>query len=175
MSLTYLYRIELPNAGSKVLAVQDATFTNLVHGPGYAVSYKQHGTLDIHGRPRMAVWTKVAESVFARSTTLVTVDEVDFEPGDMIIITSSSSSMYETEELTVVSTSSDGHTVLFTPPLQHDHMAKIYTYDGEDIDMRVEVALISRNIVIQGDDSSEAQQFGAHTIAVGGGKRLCSD
>ena len=100
----------------------------------------------------------------------MTEDEVDFEAGDKIIITSSTADMTQTEELIVLYTAGDGHTVVFTPPLQHDHVAQLYTFEGETIDMRVEVALLTRNIVIQGDENSARQQFGSHSLAAGGGK-----
>jgi len=37
------------------------------------------------------------------------------------------------------------------------------------VDMRIEVGLLSRNVIIQGDDKSASQKFGAHTLAVHGG------
>jgi hypothetical protein len=115
------------------------------------------------------VWTKAAETALRGSTTLVTHDEVDYKAGDHIVITSSSLDYHETEELVVVSVAADGHTVTFTPPLQYDHTALIYEFEGESIDMRCEVGLMSRNVIIQGDDSSAAQMYGSTVIAASGG------
>ncbi|CAE7562181.1 PKHD1L1, partial [Symbiodinium sp. KB8] len=59
-----------------------------------------------------------------------------------------------------------------TRPFAFEHRADVF--HGERLghsaaDMRGEVGLLTRNIVIQGDEHSTAQDFGAHTMAMGGG------
>lgn len=41
-------------------------------------------------------------------------------------------------------------------PLEYKHFAMTQTYGNETIDMRAEVALLSRNVVVRGDPSSSA-------------------
>ena len=79
-------------------------------------------------------------------------EQVDYQPGETIFITASSGNMYETEVLIVASLAADNVTITVTTPLQHDHKSFIYTVAGQVVDMRVEVALLSRNVRIQGDD-----------------------
>jgi len=43
----------------------------------------------------------------------------------------------------------------------HQHFAKTEKYGDEEIDMRAEVGLLSRNVVYQGDENSEPNQYGA--------------
>lgn len=75
------------------------------------------------------------------------------------------SSNYGLEELTVLSVSSDGYNVSFTSPARFTHRSEIVTIEGRVVDMRVEIGLLSRNVIIQGDDGSDADLYGVHTIA----------
>ena len=179
------YSIELPHIGSKVLNVGGRGEGAM--GMGNYLPYSRYesdvnpavsdyydnmdgqGVLDIHGIPRMRVWTKVAQDSLAGSSTIVAAEPVDFQSGETIFITASSGDMWETEVLTVLFLSEDQVTITVSTPLQYDHKSFIYTVDGEVIDMRVEVALLSRNIVVRGDDNSDEQQYGAHTMMTPGG------
>ena len=78
----------------------------------------------------------------------------------------SRTSAEEVEVLSVV----DSHTIMLVEPLEHTHESELVTTPaGKVIDMRAQVGLLTRNVVIQGDDSSPGQMYGAHTIAVHGG------
>ncbi len=55
------------------------------------------------------------------------------------------------EELIVLSTSPDGHNVTFTTKLQYIHRSEWVTVEGRRVDMRCEIGLLTRNIVIQGE------------------------
>ncbi len=130
---------------------------------------RNRGFLDIHGRPRKTVWTHLASSSLAGSNTVITDDAVDFVPGDKLVVTSSSRDFRQTEEVTVVSLDADNRTITVTPAFQFNHISTFYDVVGERVDLRCEVGLLSRNVIIQGDDDSDRQLFGAHTIAAGGG------
>jgi hypothetical protein len=127
------------------------------------------GVLDIHGRVRRRVWTFLAASTLEGTTTVVTREPVDYEAGDRIVVTSSSHNFEEAEERIVVSRSIDGYTITVDKPFQHSHRVDIFAHDGESVYLGCEVGLLSRNVVIQGDEQSEVQLFGSHTIAVHGG------
>ena len=128
------------------------------------------GSIDIHGAPRLTVWTKLAQDAPIGSTVLVTLAAVDFKAGERIVVTSSSQDFRETEELTVVALNADNRSITVSPPLRFNHLAQVFVSpNGTMVDMRCEVGLLSRNVVIQGDDDSNRQQFGSHIIAVGGG------
>jgi hypothetical protein len=51
-----------------------------------------------------------------------------------------------------------------TPVQVWSHYGEIETYGGRSIDMRTEVGLLSRNVVVQGDWSSQHSQHGAHIM-----------
>ena len=165
--------VEIPHVGAKVLAVMDRTLSH-DHGgggtgPGTQAPWNVRGTLDIHGIVRKRTWTFLAKSSLAGSNVLHTTEDVDFAAGERLIVTTADRHMWGVEEVTVASLP-DPRTVVLTAPLERDHVSETYTGpDGRVVSLRVEVGLLSRNIVIKGDDNSPKQVFGAHTIAVHSG------
>ena len=140
---------ELPVYGAKTLAVRNAE-------------------LYLHGRPRMTPWTKLAETARVGNTTLVLREDTDFEPGDLIIVTTTEKNMLETEECEVASASADGRVIEIVKPLIYTHWgAGWVSEDGlREIDAyRASVGLLTRNVVIQGDHLyTKKEQFGAQVV-----------
>ena len=63
------------------------------------------------------------------------------------------------EKVTVLSVSSDGRTVTLASPLIQTHVSEVLKYNNAvsgnwEVDMRCEVALLSRNVIIQGGDKA---------------------
>jgi hypothetical protein len=129
------------------------------------------GYLDIHGAPRKRVWTKVAATVPAGTTVITTAEDVDWAPGETIVITAGSWNYAEAEEA-VVALRPDARTVVVAEPLAYTHTSRLWSaaaYGHGNVDLRCEVGLLSRNVVIRGAPGSEAQAFGVHTGAFHGG------
>lgn len=82
--------------------------------------------------------------------------QLNWEVGDQIVIASSSYDYTEEEVRTITSIVNNGDTstLSFVEPLEFRHYGEIETYgsgaDTRTIDMRSEVALLSRNIKVQG-------------------------
>lgn len=128
------------------------------------------GSIDIHGKPRQRLWTKVAQTALAGDTLIVTSEDVDFAPGELLAITSSSTNSFESERVIVKSRPS-ARQIVIEKPLAFTHESTIFSgapYGHSDADMRCEIGLLSRNIIIQGDESSESELFGVHTGAFHG-------
>ena len=51
--------------------------------------------------------------------------------------------------------------------MQFRHYSALETYGGKDFPMRAEVGLLTRNIVIQGDENSVNNDYGAHLMIHG--------
>ena len=132
----------------------------------------------MHGRKRLRTWTKLSTTAYSGQSWLLVSEPVDFKSGEKVILTGSerpgstmgggfdASSNYGLEELTVLSTSSDGLNVTFTTALRFTHRSEIVIVEGRTVDMRISIGLLSRNVVIQGDDvHSDGDLFGVHTIA----------
>jgi cell migration-inducing and hyaluronan-binding protein len=135
-----------PGVGTKVLAVL----------PG--------GTLDVHGARRLA-WTRLASTADAGATSLQLERSHDWRIGDRIVIASTDFDPNHAEERLV--TGGSGTHLLLDAPLVHRHWGVTQQVAGTSVDERAEVGLLTRNIVIRGDDES-ASGFGGHVISLAG-------
>ena len=142
---------QLPVFGNKVIALEG-------------------GILDIHGKVRSHTWTSLQTTADAGATSIVVQGSVDWVAGEVIVIASTDHDHYNSESRTIatalVNTPAPGQTTLtFTEPLKHRHYGGIQTIDGVQFEMRAEVGLLTRNVVIQGDESSKKNLYGVHIMA----------
>ena len=161
------HSIELPHIGSKVLAV-GAEGMQHSHGGGHGGAHhtaSEKGVMKIFGQPRLRTWTKIRDTAPKGQDFIVTSEPVDFQSGDVLIITGSEIGSQPWEVVALGMSGED--TVFFTPPLPDTRRSEVRVIEGRTVDLRCEVALITRNIVIQGDENSEGEMFGVHTIAIG--------
>ena len=100
---------------------------------------------------------------------------VDFQPGEKLVIPGSEAvegtdfPVFQWEEV-VVDWNEDGHVIHLTAPLAYTHRSEILKIEGRVVDLRCEVGLLSRNVIIQGDNvTSVGQMYGVHTIAMHSG------
>jgi hypothetical protein len=130
------------------------------------------GTISMHGEDRVE-WTVLDANVSAGATQLTMSGAVDWEAGDVIVITASTNDWTDVETATVSSVANGGLTVNLTAPLANMHTGVIYQYtrpsDSKawNADLRAEVGLLSRNITIQGAADSTTDGFGAHVMIHG--------
>ena len=111
----------------------------------------RQGDLDLHGRPRLRTWTRLADTALANSSTLVLQEPVDWREGDKIVIAATGKDGNETEENEVVSVSDDRLTVTLVNQLQYEHLGVTEIFEGgHSIDMRAEVGLLSHNVIVEG-------------------------
>lgn len=134
---------------------------------GGAVPLSEKGIIDIHGAPRKRVWTFGNAPVAEGDITITTLEPTDWKQGDRIVIGPTNHEGNNTEVRTVVSNT--GYVVTFDEPLDYEHDCFVYKQPGYT-NTRIcwEAGLLTRNIVIQGDDKSLEQQFGMHSIAAMG-------
>ena len=96
------------------------------------------------------------------------MQEVDWRVGEEIAIASTGWNHLESERRTITAVSADRRTLSFVEELRFRHYSAIETYGTSQFPMRAEgnltvyrnllplqVALLTRNIVIQGDSNSE--------------------
>jgi cell surface hyaluronidase len=98
---------------------------------------------------------------------LVTKEAVRWRSGDRIVIAATDYDENESELVTITSVSADMKNVSFSPPARFIHFGQILTtVDGETIDMRAEVALLDRNVIVHGslDGNTMATGWGGHII-----------
>ena len=121
-------------------------------------------------------WTQLASTAAAGDTQITVQETTGWEAGDRIAIASTSTDWQQAEEFTIRSIS--GNTITLDSPLEFSHRGETVRYDNGqtgadarqwDVEIRAEVALLNRNITIQGDADSVNDGFGAHTMVHPGG------
>ena len=137
-------------------------------GMGTKVIGVMHGgILNLHGEDRKS-WLMLDQTAQAGSRELVLEEATNWRPGDQLVVTSTSQDMKEAEEVTVESI--NGRIVTLSSPLQYRHFGELQTFSNDsrtwNVDTRAEVGLLTRNIKIVGDSSSEAQKFGGHMMVM---------
>ena len=119
-------------------------------------------TLDIHGRPLLEnrTWTRLSATAEAGATSMCFMHPVDWPPYSQIIVTSTGFDMNEIEQRTTTSLTHDGRCVTFLTPLRQQHLGVTRYFNGHAVEMRAEAGLLSRNVVIQGNDRSPLDRHG---------------
>ena len=86
------------------------------------------------------------------------VEEVDWEVGDYLMITSTDYDMYHAEFATITGVTSDGSksTITLDKEFEHMHYAGSEAYGNDVLTMRAEVCLMSRNVIYRGDPQTSA-------------------
>lgn len=130
------------------------------------------GSLDLHGR-RRAGWTQLGSNAASGSRTLTLKRRMPWQRGDRIVVASSDYRPEHAEQRTI--TSMSGRKVTLDEPLEYQHWGRLQRFGGRVLDERTEVGLLSRNVVVRGDDSSMATRFGGHIMVMEGGEARISD
>lgn len=132
-----------------------------------AVVAKCGGRLLLHGKAPNRTWTRLAATADTNATELVLTDAVDWAPGARIAIASTSFNGLEADEVEITSVDTTGKRLGFKPvvpqatPLKYKHLGAAQAYsNGKSgaearswvLSQRAEVALLSRNILIQGTE-----------------------
>src|SRR5688500_14964932 len=102
---------------------------------------------------------------FINDSTITLEQPVEWGINSQIVITSTDFYDDQTEQRIIIAKSGDGRTLTLNSPLNFMHWGSTHDLVSE----QAEVALLSRTILIKGDDSSEASLFGAQVQANGGG------
>lgn len=113
------------------------------------------GTIDLHGADTKS-WTQLDGTVEAGATSIKVLDADGWQVGDTITIAPTGLDAFEVEDRVI--TGINGDTITFDEPLEHQHYgAQQNLGDGKVLDMRAEVANLSRNITIRGEEDPDLQ------------------
>eukprot|EP01130_Rhizamoeba_saxonica_P015199 TRINITY_DN6778_c0_g1_i1.p1 TRINITY_DN6778_c0_g1~~TRINITY_DN6778_c0_g1_i1.p1 ORF type:complete len:1165 (-),score=289.03 TRINITY_DN6778_c0_g1_i1:43-3537(-) len=129
------------------------------------------GTIEIHGQERPITWTQLAKTAIVNDDEIELVEEVDWKVGEEIVIASTDYHYtYIEERQSERRTIShiNGKIIKFNEPLTYMHYGEIWSQEDDEIDMRGEVALITRNVLFQGDSASNDDYWGAHIMILPG-------
>ncbi len=102
--------------------------------------------------------------------TISLSEDVDWSVGDHLVITASErgAGLTDTEEVEIAEVLGP-RAFRLTAPLEHLHRVQWFRQEGfAPVDMRVEAGLLSRNVIIQGDEGSTQQLYGVHVASMHG-------
>lgn len=129
------------------------------------------GRIELHGKEKIS-WTHLGANVNALAKQITLSEPVDWEVGDEIVIVSSRLNCNEAEKRTITAVSANGLTLTLNRNLSYPHVGAVETYTrGTDnktwnADLRAEVGLLTHNVKVQGDASSESGGYGGHIMAM---------
>lgn len=131
-----------------------------------ALAVMPGGTLDLHGQRRTS-WVRLGATAAAGATQIRLERQVDWRPGDRLVIAASDFDPAQYDEVVVHTIA--GPTVTLEAPLKYAHWGERQTIAGRTVDERAEVGLLTRNVRFRGDDACAATGYCAHIIAFHGG------
>lgn len=139
--------------GVKPSNTKDSTKGIVVH---------EGGVLDMHGIPFSPTWTRLRTEALPGTTTLELQQHINWKVGQKVLVLTSSfideQGDHQNEVRTI--TSVNENAITLDQPLLYGH------YGGPEY--FAEVALLSRSVTIQGDEVSEDNAFGGHTVCFEG-------
>lgn len=133
---------------------------------GAKVIALRDGTLDLHGTPTVETWTQLGATALNGSSSITLLKAVNWSVNSEIIIATTGDrlSQRESEVRRITNISSDGLTLTLDKPLKYTHLGVTQQVNTTSIEVRGEVGLLSRNVVVQGRDDQyhfERERFDA--------------
>lgn len=154
----------------------------IANNNAYLMAMGEGSRIEIHAADaEKESWTNLEMTAEAGMSEITVQEETDWDVGDKIAIASTSTDWEEAEEFYVLEVSEDGKTITLGDEngepavLEYTHLGITQSYDngqeGEDslemdVEVRAEVALLSRNVRIEGDADSVDDGFGGHTMVM---------
>ncbi|KAK7468036.1 hypothetical protein BaRGS_00036740, partial [Batillaria attramentaria] len=123
------------------------------------------GGLDLHGVDPGVKWSRLASTANAGDTTLTLEDTVTWAVGDEVMVTTTDARPWHTETFKLTNVA--GNVLTLNSSVQYRHIAHTETLsNGYTLKMTARVALLTRNIVIEGADypEMETESFGARIL-----------
>ncbi|XP_076414005.1 fibrocystin isoform X2 [Peromyscus maniculatus bairdii] len=111
-----------------------------------------YGKLHLHSAYPKKSWVHLGADIAPGNERIIVDDEVDWQPHDKVILSSSSYEPHEAEVLTIKEVK--GHHIRIYERLRHRHIGSAHIMeDGQHIPLAAEIGLLTRNIKIQPDSS----------------------
>jgi hypothetical protein len=128
------------------------------------------GRLELYGKARAVGWTRLLTTSETGSSIISPLNYtyLDWVPDDELVLASSTHDQFEAEEVVVANMNGDDQTVELVGTLNHKHFGSgnLETFsNGATLDVRSEVAVLTRNIEIVGGSTGVASDgLGCHLL-----------
>ncbi len=132
-----------------------------VMGMGTKLLGAMGGSIELVGEANRTPWTKLSASVAKGAKSVTVANAGGWRVGDRIVLASTDYEPAQAEDVTITAVS--GNTVTFDKALAYAHFGEI----TNGVDERGEVGLLTRNVVVRGDDGSTGG-FGGHMMVMSG-------
>jgi hypothetical protein len=142
---------------------QSAKVAALVGVGGKFLIAARGGAVEMNGTKRVS-WSILADTVFPGGVVLKLTEPVDWRVGERLVIASGGSDLPLVEERSVAAISGDQLRVTLDQPLKHRHLGRSAPVMGALPGTYGKVALLSRDIVIEGDSASDQSSEGAYCL-----------
>ncbi|MBL8331112.1 MAG: hypothetical protein JNJ71_19905 [Rubrivivax sp.] len=149
------------------ITLTGASTADVAPGFGNKVLGQIGGTIEMHGQPIARSWTRLDGADVAAGARRITLAEAPgWRVGDRIVIATSSFEQgeYDVAQIAAI----NGRSVDLTAPLRYRHFGAVRKVGNRDVDVRAEVGLLSRNILVQGDAPSASLAIGGHAMFMAG-------
>lgn len=185
---------EKPHKHKLTITMYGTRESKMLPGFGNKSIMVHNGQIDIHGKPVQNTWTTLASHACAGDRIIVLSEKVKWKRGDQIIVAPTGRDRNEVEERTVRRVS--GNNVFLDKPLEFDHFSGIVDPTDLDnqgkgritctnrssrrvlqsdpaelsntrFEIKGEVGLLTRNVKIQGDESTIETGHGVHIMVRG--------
>ena len=129
------------------------------------------GNIELHGEQKMS-WTQLGSNALPGSNQITMATAVDWDIGDEILLVASQTDWNEAEKKTITAISANDLNITLNSNLSYPHSGIVETYTRNTdnktwtADLRGKVGLLTHNIKIQGDASSESNGFGGHIMCM---------
>ena len=120
------------------------------------------GVLQLYAPEPSHAWTTLAQAAEAGAKELLVNGHVDWPAGGVVALPSTSYEPSEAESATLASVellAGQTSRLTLTASLAFRHASSAEAHGGRSIEMRGEVAYLTRSIVVRGSDSDEAPEF----------------
>jgi hypothetical protein len=122
------------------------------------------GELHLNGKAPQVAWTKLVQNADEGTTTVLVEDEVDWVVGQTIAIAPTDFDPSEASEYKIQSIAADKKTILLDGILNADRFGQ----QNDILSEKAEVAVLDRNIKIQGPANSDSTKQGAYIVVTPG-------
>ena len=168
------------NYGTFQIGTEDNPYQNnltiILHGGYYDRQIPVFGNkfigchscqFDIHGKPRNRTWTELSDTSPSGSTTVKLIDAVDWVVGEQIVVASTSYDHTQAERRIITAIDSSKKIITVNSPFLYSHLGLTEGLDNDNLKIRAEVGLLTRNVVIKGAEDTSGRDYGGHILMHG--------